>query len=441
MKKLLLSLLVGLLFSLQAGANEISKYIRQTNFGHKASVGVYVLNISDDSVIYKKNESDCLNIASALKILTFGVAYKVLGKDYKFETSLYKDGENNAYIKLSGDVLFSYDDLVGLISNLKNSKINNIYVDDSIFDSDPYPKTWLDEDKWPEQGAITPYIIDANLTKVAISRSSLSKRVDVIQNDDYKIPFVNELKIGDKQDIKILRLYGENSPIINLQGTINQDEILVLPILNPELNFNIKIHSALEKNNIVYLNKITSKKTPQNAKKIASSAHNLTDVAPLILHNSQNFAAEVVFKVAAAKYINYAHSATFEDGFKMFYDIWANYLTPYDKIADASGVSRDNLFCPKTVAMIFRDLIKDEDFKKLLATSSEGTLCDRLLFLKDNLRAKTGTLRNFSSFLAVFSTRKNSDVILVSIVQDSKMRKSLLKNYENTLTGIIYKKY
>ena len=104
---------------------------------------------------------------------------------------------------------FKNKDLNNLIANLKDLKINEIYIDDSVFDKTPYPTTWLDEDKWPNQGMITPYIIDNNTVKIAINRSSLAKKVDIIQEDEYKIPFINELKIGEKQDIKIARLYGQ----------------------------------------------------------------------------------------------------------------------------------------------------------------------------------------------------------------------------------------
>ena len=94
-----------------------------------------------------------------MKVISFAAAYDVLGSDYEFKTSLYKDCLNNFYVKLGGDVLLNEDNLIELISNLKNQKINEIYVDDSIFDKEKYPSTWLEEDKWPNQRAITPYII------------------------------------------------------------------------------------------------------------------------------------------------------------------------------------------------------------------------------------------------------------------------------------------
>ena len=331
------------------------------------------------------------------------------------------------------------NDLNNLMSKIKKQDFNQIYIDDTIFDKEKYPSTWSEEDKWPNQRIISPYIIDSNYVDVAINRSSLAKKVDIIQNDEYKISFINELKIGEKQDIKIARLYGEESPIINLQGYVAEDEIITLPVLNSEINFNIKLNKALDKNKIIYLNKIETKKTPAESKKIASVSHSIKDVSKVILHNSGNFESEIVFRVAASKY--YKKEAGLNDAIKMFNEIYAPFLTKNDKLSDASGVSRQNLFSTKTIANILNKILKNEGYKNLLPTSNDGTISERLLFLEGNLRAKTGTMREQSSFCGALKTRNNTNILFVSVVQDSKLRKSLLKNFENTLVGIIYKKY
>ena len=391
--------------------------------------------------MYQKNEDKFLNPASVLKLLTFGVVHEVLGSDYIFETSLYQDNEKNIYVKLGGDILLTQKDLNELISNLKDVDYKEIFIDDSIFDKEKYPSSWMQEDKWPNQRMITPYIIDNNYVDVSLNRSSLSRKVDVIQDDDYKIAFINELKIDEKQEFEIKRLYGEKSLIVNLQGTINKDTVLHLPVLAPEIYFNIRLNKALDKNKILHNNIISSKKMPLNAKKIASVGHSIEEISKKVLHNSDNFASEVVFKVAATKYFDSENGATLDEAINMFNKFYSPYLSKNDVIADASGVSRENRLSVKTIANILNKLVKNEDYIKLLPTSNQGTLADRLLFLKDNFKAKTGTMRNLSSLAGKFKTRNNTDIVFVSIVQDSNKRKALLKNYENTLVGLIYKNY
>ena len=85
--------------------------------------------------------------------------------------------------------MLSSADLVKLLSDAKSKidvlKINNIYIDSSIIDKTPYPSAWMQEDIWPYQRAITPYIIDNNYTDVVIKRSSLSSKVDKYETKNY----------------------------------------------------------------------------------------------------------------------------------------------------------------------------------------------------------------------------------------------------------------
>jgi len=82
-----------------------------------------------------------------------------------------------------------------------------------------------------------------------------------------------------------------------------------------------------------------------------------------------------------------------------------------------------------------------KDFMELLAKPDEGTLKNRFLFLKDNLRAKTGTLSGVSSLLVEFKSYNKNDIIACSIIQNSQKKKSLLKDFENRLVAVLYRKY
>lgn len=449
MKKIILSLFTLFLVVFPANANEINRYIRQTDFELQSTVGVYVQDENSGYTLFKKNEQKLLNPASILKCITFGIDYLVLGEDYKFETAIYKDSFGNIYVKLGADVLLSQGDLNNLFKEFKEkfdvSKINNIYIDDTIIDKTPYPISWMEEDVWPYSRGVSPYIIDKNYTEILIKRSSLATKVDIVQNDDYKIPAINELKLADKdsgvQDIKLARIWGDDTSIVNFQGTISKDEILKVPVLKPEINFNIKLKKALSKNGIKYNRTISASPIPLNAVKITSVYHTIEEISKNILLNSDNFASEVVSKVAAAKYINYVHPATFEDEISMFKEYLKNQTAEGIKIADSSGVSRYNLVTAEFMANSLNELFHKTNLKNLMATSDEGTLKDRLLFVKGNLKAKTGTLSKMSSITGGLKTKQGNDVVFAIIIQNSPKRKAVLKNFENEIIGIIYQKY
>ena len=448
MKKYFLILrIIFLLFLItpQVNANSITKYIKDSDFETKSTVSIDIENFNNDEVIYKRDEKKLLNPASILKVLTFGSSYKTLGKDYEFETALFKDNNNNLYLKLSADTLLTQSDLNKLftlaLSKIKAQNIKNIFIDDTIIDKAPYPSGWMEDDIWPNSRPITPYIIDNNFSQILIKRSSLSTRVEIIQDGVYKIPVINELKLGNSQQIKITKNNNGKIPIIVFSGTVAQDELITLPVLTPEIAFRVKMQKALEKNSIIYNKPFGVKKIPSNAQKIASVSHNIADISRNILHNSDNFSAEVVFKVAGAKYINYSKSASLDDAINMFYDTYKDLITSDVKIADGSGVSRYNLINTEIYVKLLKELFKDENYKNLLATANQGTLKDRLLFLENNIRAKTGTLSNMSSIAGTFTTKKGKSAIFAIIIQNSPKRKAVLKNFENTLIGLIYRKY
>lgn len=449
MKKIISFFVYLCLVILPVNAKTIDKVISQSDLGIRSFMSVYVINADTNKEIYKKNELKLFNPASTLKLLTFATSYKVLGEDYEFKTSIYKYN-NDLYLKLSGDTLLESKDLVKLFKELKTkydtSKINNIYIDDSIMNKYlPYPAGWMQDDMWPYARTITPYIIDSNYVKIAIKRSSLATKVDIIQNDEYKLPIINDLKLdldnSQTQKIKIERMYGDDSSIIKFGGIINKDAIIDLPVLKPDINFDIKLRKALDKNSIIFDKKITSRKTPQNAVELVSISHKIEDISKSILLNSNSFAAETVFRIAAAKYINYSRSATAQDAIDMFYEINNSFSKDDVTIADGSGVSRYNLINTKTAVEMFNKLNKETNVARLMSSANQGTLKNRMLFLEGNLRAKTGTLSNMSALVGTLTTKKGKDVIFCTIVQNSSKRKAILKNFENELITTIYRKY
>lgn len=445
MKKFFSFLLFCLLFFITnpIQANEIDKYIKESGIVSHSTVGLLINNFENGKTLYKKNEKKLLNPASTLKVLTFGSSYLTLGADYKFETAIYKDSENNLFVKLGADPMLSQNDLNKLFGDLKKkfdvSKIKNIYIDDTIIDKTPYPMGWMQDDMWPNSRKITPYIVDNNYTQIALNRSSLATTVNIIQNDPYKFAVINDLKIGEKQKYQILRAYGENSPIVTFFGTICEDALINLPVLDSEINFNIKLRKALDKNDIKYFNKIVVKKVPAGASKLAFVFHSIEQVSKSILYNSDNFASEVVFRVAAAKYIDYSHPATLDDAIEMLSN---QFLIPDGVvIADASGVSRYNLVNCEFMNKCLLELFKDEKFKSLLMSANEGTLKDRVMFLQGNLRAKTGTLSKISSIVGILKTKKDHDIVFCIITQNSPKRKAVLKNFEDNIITILFRKY
>lgn len=105
----------------------ITKYENQG-----AKVGLVVIDIDKDSIIYSHNSQIPLLPASTLKLITTGLGIHFLGKDYQFITDFAKSG-NNLYINPSYDPTLGSNDFENSADKIlkeiqtKFGKVNQLY--------------------------------------------------------------------------------------------------------------------------------------------------------------------------------------------------------------------------------------------------------------------------------------------------------------------------
>jgi D-alanyl-D-alanine carboxypeptidase/D-alanyl-D-alanine-endopeptidase (penicillin-binding protein 4) len=107
------------------------------------------------------------------------------------------------------------------------------------------------------------------------------------------------------------------------------------------------------------------------------------------------------------------------------------------KIADGSGVSKNNLLTADFVTE-FLLLNKDNSGLKHLPTSGEGTLTLRMAPLKNNLRAKTGTLSDVSSIAGYITTKNNKNYAFCILTNDTQLSTSDKKMLEDFILRELY---
>ena len=293
--------------ALAAQINPVSKAIDNTELGRNSIVSIDVAEIDSENAVFSRRPNTFLNPASSLKVFTMAAALNTLGEKYHFETIVYIDEEKNIYLKLGGDPLLTSSDLNTLAQSLKaayGGRIKNFYIDDSIIDKVPYPDGWTVDDYWPNAPKLSPYIVDNNTVKVNFALSKTGKGVEIFQNNDYRFSFINELEIGNATKILPALNYGENTGIVTLTGTLAKDTAKTFPVLDTARFFTVKLRKALDNNGISYSKPFYQKRVPANAKRIASFRRPLGDVLSYVLKTSNNFATEVTFKVAGAKWLD-----------------------------------------------------------------------------------------------------------------------------------------
>ena len=237
-KKIILLFLL-FLFQTPVFSSEISssvnKILNSYDFDKNAIVSISIKDKNTSETIFEKSEKKDLNPASAMKLYSAIAAMNTLGENYEFKTSIYKDKNNNLYVKLSADPLLREEDLNTLAKNLKENykrKINKIYIDDSIIDLIPYPESWQIDDSWPNTPKISPYMVDYNTVSVDIMLNDNKKDVRFIQRSPYRFSFVNRLEYGNSNNVRFV--YDEELNVVNVMGTINSSITSKrIPVLNP----------------------------------------------------------------------------------------------------------------------------------------------------------------------------------------------------------------
>ena len=90
------------------------------------------------------------------------------------------------------------------------------------------------------------------------------------------------------------------------------------------------------------------------------------------------------------------------------------------RISDASGVSKNNLVSADFITE-FLKLNKDNEVLAKLPKPGEGTLTHRLVPIKNNLRAKTGTLSDISTIAGYLKTRSGKNYVFCIMINDMKL--------------------
>lgn len=418
--------------------NPIESAIKKADISNSALISVSIKEIQTGKRTFELNSNTPMTPASILKVATILPSINTLGKDYEFQTQLYKTNkDNNLYIKLGADPYFTTTDLRDMIKSLNNYKISLIktfYVDDSILDSNEWGEGWQWDD---DLNYLTPkfgsYNMDKNLLTVNICPTFPGAPADISTDVFYPTAFINNVITGDKTDVKLERKNYISPDVINADGTISHDLALKIPVNYPRRYFILRLEEILRKQKISYYGDFNRLKLPKNTTMIAEVKHPLSSAIDDILKNSNNMVAETVFKLAGGKFAKETGSSA--ASIDMFNDYYKNLGINTDniKIVDGSGVSKNNLITTDFMTEVLLKAAKDkktESFKCYLAQPGEGTLSDRMLYFKDNLRAKTGTLTNTSSITGYLTAKSGKTYAFCIMINDPKSKSADKKSFE-----------
>lgn len=448
MQKLLVFIFALILSVSTVYAETIDKTLNKLGI-NKSAVSVVVKNISTKDTVYSLNARTPMHPASTLKLVTTAAAVDTLETDYSFKTSLYKSTNNDLYFKLSGDPLLSSKNLDKMVKTARDKKITpkNVYVDDSSFDKVEWGEGWQWDDALnPLMPKFSVYNLNKNLLKIDALPTTNGMPATVSIKPNYPITYMNYATTNLTQTSW---LKAEKNPeianTINIFGNVSKPATIYIPLNNPRLNFMLRLADIFKDSKIEYFGKFTNAKLPKtNVYLVDEVQHGILPMLGLIIKNSDNLVAESLFKAAGAEWAE--AQGSFENSKKML-DAYFEKLgidAQDIRIVDGSGVSKNNLMTADFMANFLVYLSEQEGFENiemLLPTPSEGTLKNRMLYFKDNLRAKTGTLADTSAIAGYITSKRGKTYAFDIMINDAKTSSADKKNIEEQILRSLYMNY
>ena len=445
MKKLINIILFAIFINtiqLSVSANIIDRTISKSEI-NKGAVSVSVRDTKNGQIIYALNDKTPKNPASTLKIITLSAAVDTLGEDFEFSTELYKNTNNELYLKLAGDPFFTSSNLNKLFQTAMSKKITEpkaIYIDDYVFNDVEWGEGWQwDDDLNPLMPKFSSYNIDKNILDIIITPTQNGAPAEIHTGKFYPVTFMNLVTTGDRNQLEIARNNSISPNIINLSGIVKKQIVKQIPINYPKRYFILRCEEAIKSSKMYYYGKFDQKKTPnKNIYLVDKITHPINMAIEDVLKRSNNLTAESIYKAAGAKFVK--NTGSQENSEKMLNSYFDKTAINYDniRVVDGSGVSKNNLLTSDFMSLFLVKNYANKTIVNSLPTAGEGTLSNRMLYFKDNIKAKTGTLADVSAIAGYITTRSGKVLAFDIMINDPKTKSADKKTLEEYILRDLY---
>lgn len=421
------------------GQAELDKYLAKYR---GTRVGLCAVEVTTGSVLVSYNAETPMLPASTQKLLTSAVALTVLGRDFRFTTTLARVGEDLVVVgdgdpALGDPVLAAgrggtiYDELDAWAAAARAAgitEVRDLVLDDSIFSAGRYPDWPRDQaDRWycaPVGGLnFNDNCIDVQLT---VTPAGVQPAITPASRF---IAVGGAVRAG-RRDLWSSRL-SRDASTITLAGEVSRSmtEPYSTSIDEPTLLLGRVLADRLAKAGVNVRGQVVRRQVsgadgalPAGAAVVAQHATPLSVVLGRMNQQSLNMMAECALLRSAARYVR---PATFDAaatvGNQVLQRIWelpAEQVT----VADGSGMSRSNRVSAFALAgLLHKAATRDAgDAQVLLASlaapGEDGTFEDRFTDLAGSVVGKTGSLAGVKTLAGYILDPQGRPVIAFAIL-------------------------
>lgn len=429
---LLLLLLSSCSINKQLKKNAATNLLNQLGL-QNAHIGIAVYDVAAEKYWYQHNSNKYFIPASNAKIFTCFAGLKILGDS--LEGIKYSHTANGIVLQPTGDPTLLHPDfkIQPVIQFLQNTRAP-LYISATNWKEEALGYGWAWDDynssymaeksPLPVYGNLVNWIQDIDTTAENISASI------------YSNPEVNwKVKFNSSSQLRfdVERKKDENIFIIT-EGKEPHKEVAV-PFITNNLN------AALEllPDTIGKAITLSEEAAVPAAFKIIYSQPTDSLLKPM-MHYSDNFFAEQVLLMAAAKQLGYMNTAAIIDTL-LKTDL--KDLPQKPRWADGSGLSRYNLFTPQDFIWVLQKIKNNYSWQRItqiFASGNEGTLTNYYKENAGNVFLKTGTLSGQVALSGYIITNKNKTLIVSVLVNNhqtssTQVRRAVEKFIQHIITN------
>ncbi|MBV1858705.1 MAG: D-alanyl-D-alanine carboxypeptidase/D-alanyl-D-alanine-endopeptidase [Nannocystaceae bacterium] len=377
-----------------------------TTMDSQAQVGIAVKDLQTGQTVFEHHGGRALNPASNHKLLTATAAMTLLGEDYRFETTVLRDG-NTLFLRGGGDPSLQVEDLQTLAASIDRAGIERIVVDDSMFSTRTlgpgYDTHGPGFSYMAPSGALSlqyntvvvRVTADRSSDGVTVALDPPCEHLQVERGRSHGSVFVTTRREGDKTIVRVDGQPRRGAPV-QIRRRVGNPGRFTASVLA----------SVLGRPRL----KIGAGTTPPGASVVAQHrSAALPGVLSSALKFSNNFTTEQVLRTLG-------HHATnapgdWDNGAQVLRAFWR--ATGQDsatlKFENASGLSAHGRVTPHAMVELV-SLWADDDraqavMDALPVAGREGTLRGRLRRSGGRVLAKTGTLHDATGLTGIVKDR------------------------------------
>lgn len=399
-----------------------------------------ILDAKTGKVVFAKNENIGLATASTLKTITSATAFSILGKDFRFQTTLGYNGKITTDGTLQGDLIIvgSGDPTLGSwryeqskeqailmqwVNAIKAAGIKKIegqiIGDDSLFGSQSMPEGWIWQDMGNYYGAGTSSLTwRENQFDIHLKPGSSTGADVEIKKIVPVMPYlqiVNELKTGSPGSGD--NAYGYLPPyssLAYLRGTwgLGIGKVgISLAMPDPAFDAAYRLQDTLKRINILSTKEATTTRRlnligsplPVVSQKLSTiTSPSLSEIVYWFNKKSVNLYGEQLLKTIAWKL---GKTPSTRSGATAEINFWANKGIDKDalNILDGSGLSPGTRVTTMAMASILFQVQKEEWFADYLNSFPEN----------NGMKLKSGSINDVSAYAGYYTAADGNKYIAV----------------------------